>query len=86
LTEIADDPGQVRLNDLMIWVGRPEALGIKLLERLPRKFEAVLTCFWNFLRRVHGIEISLSAACKQAATLQPQLLEPVFHFLEMEFE
>jgi hypothetical protein len=37
--EIADDPGQVLfLNDVM-GIRRPEALGIKLLERRARQFE-----------------------------------------------
>ncbi len=86
LAEITDDPRQVRLYHLMPRVGRPEAQGVEILERLAREFEPALASFWTFLRRVHGVEIRVSAGCEQAGKSQSQLLEPVLHFLEMEIE
>ena len=67
LTKIANDPRQVLFLDDVIAIGRPEALGVKFLERLAREFEPVLALFENFLRRVHDVEISLSRRCEQAA-------------------
>ena len=43
--EIADDPRQVRFLDDVVGIGRPEALRVKLLERLAREFEPALALF-----------------------------------------
>lgn len=84
--EIADDPRQVRFLDDMLRIGGPETLRVKFLERQAREFEAALTSFRNLVSHVHGAEFSPSADCEQAASSQPQLLEPVVHFFEMEVE
>ena len=86
LTEIADNPGQVCLHHLMIRIRGPEALGIKLLERLARKFEPAAASFGSWLRHVHRAKISPFSDLEQVPDSKPQFLEPVFHFLEMKVE
>ena len=57
LAEIANDPRKIGFHDLMIRVGRPEALRVKFLERLAREFKSALPLFRNLFRRVHDIKL-----------------------------
>jgi len=74
--EIANDPGQVRLFDEMVWIGGPEALRVKLLERPAREFDLALAFFWSGLGSVHGHEISPLRASEQAASSQLPVHSP----------
>ena len=56
VAKLTDNPGNVSLRDSGVLAVRPEALGVKLLERASREFEAALLECLSLFHEAHSNE------------------------------